>query len=88
MAREWTKVEALARLEELIAASGLNRTQFAELVLGRDARTMRRWYDGGVMPATVRRWIAAMHMVRIDATGSIKTATKPGRMALAKPVAS
>jgi len=41
-----------------IACSGLTSTQFAERVLARDPRTVRRWRDGSSpIPPIARQWL-------------------------------
>ena len=57
----------LARIEE----SGLNQRDFAEQVVLRDARTVRRWRDGSSpIPVVVRRWLRQAELTRPDAPGT------------------
>ena len=45
-------------LERALALSGLSLRAFAEDVLARDERTVRRWRSGEIaIPAIVRRWL-------------------------------
>lgn len=41
-----TRAEQIALLEDRIEASGLSTTEFAEDVLWREPRTVRRWLSG------------------------------------------
>ena len=47
------------RLRALIAASGLSTVKYAEQVMARNPRTLRRWLAGGTIPDVVVRWIDA-----------------------------
>lgn len=41
-----------------VTAGGLSSRQFAERVMGRDERTVRRWASGEIaIPATARAWL-------------------------------
>lgn len=45
-------------LSEAIRVSGLSATRFAEDVMSRDQRTIRRWLKGDVaIPPAARRWL-------------------------------
>lgn len=53
-----TKAERIALLREAIKRSGLSNRKFAEKVLVRDERTVRRWLAGdGEIPDAVARWL-------------------------------
>lgn len=53
-----TREEAVALLRKAIKRSGLSNRQFAEQILARDERTIRRWLSGKVaIPAAVVRWL-------------------------------
>jgi len=53
-----TREEAIALLRRAINRSGFSNRQFAEQVLARDERTIRRWLSGKIaIPAAVIRWL-------------------------------
>ena len=53
-----TKAEQIQLLEETIEASGLSVTEFAERVLVRESRTVRRWLTGdSPIPKKVQDWL-------------------------------
>lgn len=52
-------------LRSAIAASGVSARRFAEDVMGRDERTLRRWSSGEVeIPPLALRWLQRLHAVR------------------------
>lgn len=56
-----TRAEQVARLRAAIKRSGLSNRQYAETVLMRDERTVRRWLAGKqAMPAVVVRSLEAV----------------------------
>jgi hypothetical protein len=53
-----TQTERIALLKQRIEESGLSSTRFAENVLLRDSRTIRRWIAGeSPIPAQVMDWL-------------------------------
>jgi hypothetical protein len=61
-----------------ITASGLSARRFAERVLARDERTVRRWVNGdGVIPPLARdwltRWIALPERTRGRIVSTLET---------------
>lgn len=56
-----TRAEQIALLREAIRRSGLSNRQFAERVMVRDERTVRRWLSGkATIPETALRRIEAL----------------------------
>lgn len=56
--RPKTQKEAIELLEARIDASGLSTSKFAERVLLRDGRTVRRWLSGeSPIPNIVMEWL-------------------------------
>lgn len=56
-----TNAEQVALLRECIRRSGLSNRKFAELVMTRDERTVRRWLAGTqTIPAVALRRLAAL----------------------------
>ena len=53
-----TRAEQIQLLEKRIAESGLSSGKFADLVLHREARTIRRWLSGdSPIPRKVLDWL-------------------------------
>lgn len=46
-------------LKKRIRESGLSSRRFAEDVMVRDERTVRRWLEGKTIPMVVQRWLQA-----------------------------
>ena len=46
MTKALTRAEQVAKLRAAIARSGLSNRQYAERILARDERTVRRWLSG------------------------------------------
>lgn len=44
-------------IQAAIAASGLSARRFAERIMARDERTVRRWSSGEVIPPIARQWL-------------------------------
>jgi len=54
-----------AKLSALVADSGLSLTEFAERVLGRDPRSLRRYLAGEVIPPTLAEWLVAVRRIEV-----------------------
>lgn len=54
------ETEVRARLEHLVQESGLSHREFARGVLGRDARSLRRYLAGETIPPELQRQILSM----------------------------
>lgn len=61
-----TGPDARERLSALIDASDLSIVAFAEIVMGRDERTVRRWLAGETIPEGVRQWLARVDGITTD----------------------
>jgi hypothetical protein len=56
---ELTRAEQVALLRAVIARTGLSNRRFAEQILARDERTIRRWLSGkAVIPKAVLTWLS------------------------------
>lgn len=54
-----------AKISALVADSGLSLTEFAERVLGRDPRSLRRYMAGDVIPPTLAAWVLAVRRIEV-----------------------
>lgn len=59
-----------------VAAGGISSRQFAERLMGRDERTVRRWASGDIaIPAHARawleRWVALSDLTRERIVGAL-----------------
>ncbi len=50
-------------LRDLIASSGLSQNEFAQCVMRRDPRAVRRWLAGEPAPTAVYDWLRCMESV-------------------------
>ncbi len=55
--RKRTTAGLVALLKRRIRESGLTQQDFAEQLMVRDERTVRRWLGGSKIPDVARRWL-------------------------------
>ena len=61
-----TDFTPLARLSALLTESGLSQQAFARLVLGRDARSLRRYLGGEPIPETLAAWLRRVEKIEVQ----------------------